>query len=244
MIPKRLHYVWVGGPLPERYRANLEGWRRLNPGWEVVGWDENNIDFSHPLLAEAYRNRKWSKVSDIARLRAVLEQGGVYLDTDFTVVRPLDPVLRHRCFFAFQGAAKRSDMVANGCFGAEAGHWFVREALEAVLRLRTIPFNLERPTRYGPKLVTRLLRAHGLAAETPEATQLRDIHIYPAPVFFPYPYQGVFTPECVRENTLAVHHWGASWKRPAPWALRRAAGLLRQLPGRQAGRRQPRTKRA
>lgn len=231
MIPKRLHYVWVGGPMPDTYRANIDGWRRVHPDWDVVAWNESNIDLSHPLLVEAYRNRKWAKVADIARLVAVREQGGVYLDTDFAVLRPLDPLLRHRCFFAFQGSEKASDLVANGCFGAEPGHWFIREALETVLRMRTVPFNLDRPTRYGPKLITRLLRSHGLAAEGPEGATVRDIKICPTPVFFPYSYGGTYTPDCVRDCTLAVHQWGASWKRPKPWPVRAIQFAGKRLEG-------------
>lgn len=223
MIPKRIHHVWVGGPMPLRYRGFIEGWQRLHPGWELVCWNEDNIDFSHAPLREAYRKRRWATVSDIARLMAVQAQGGIYLDTDFRLIRPLDPLLGNACFLSFQDADKPSDLISNGCFGAVPGHWFITEALEQVLRLRELPFGLDRPTRYGPKLITRLMRRHGLRAEetdTRQAALVGDIRVLPWRVFFPYPYGAEFTPGCITEDTLGIHFWERSWSASLPLPIR------------------------
>ncbi|PWC27621.1 glycosyltransferase family 32 protein [Teichococcus aestuarii] len=225
MIPKRIHYVWVGGPMPDRYRVLVDHWRHLHPDWELVHWSERNIDFSHAPLREAYRRRQWARVSDIARLLAVHRHGGIYLDTDFKVLKPLDPLLDNQCFLSFQDSPKPSDLLANGCLGAVPGHWFIGEALEAALRLRSLPFGLDRPTRSGPKLVTRLMRRHGLRAETADVQAeawIGDIRIYPWRVFFPYPHGGEFTPDCITEDTLAVHLWERSWSASLPRHIRLA----------------------
>ena len=96
MIPKRIHYIWVGGPLPDEQRRYVDTWRQQNPDYEFILWSEQNIDFSMTLVRQAYDQKKWSKVADIVRLVAVLKHGGIYLDTDFQVYRPLEPLLRHR----------------------------------------------------------------------------------------------------------------------------------------------------
>ena len=36
MIPKRLHYVWVGGKLPDKQRAFIDTWLKTNPNFELV----------------------------------------------------------------------------------------------------------------------------------------------------------------------------------------------------------------
>jgi mannosyltransferase OCH1-like enzyme len=36
-------------------------------------------------LHDFYRARKFNKISDVIRHKAILEQGGIYLDTDFQV---------------------------------------------------------------------------------------------------------------------------------------------------------------
>lgn len=240
LIPKRLHYVWVGGPLPEERRAYLDSWRASNPDFEIVRWDEANIDLSVPALGRAYRRGQWARVADIARLVAVARQGGIYLDTDFKVFRPLTPLLGHACFYGFQLAAPSPDWVANGAFGAVPGHWFVREALARTLALREAPLGLTRPTAFGPKLVTALLREHGLARYSPEGVWVRDVFVLPTPVFYPFGWHERFTEACVTEQTLAAHFWAESEGREPSWAralpaplrlLRRARRALRRGAG-------------
>ena len=122
LIPRRLHFVWVGSKLPEKQRAFIETWRDTNPSYEIVAWSEDSIDLTIPAIATAYRRKRWATVADIVRLIAVYEQGGIYLDTDFRVYRPLDQLLTHRCFFAFQHEHHPTDWVCNGVFGAIPRH--------------------------------------------------------------------------------------------------------------------------
>jgi len=231
MIPKLLHYVWVGGDLPEKQRRYIASWTEQNPDFEVVRWSEDNIDFSIPAIREAHRKRRWSKVADIVRLVTLQRHGGIYLDTDFRVYRPLDPVLQHRCFFGFQTESHRTDWVTNSVIGAEPGHWFITEAVDRVLALKPIPFGLERPTRTGPKLVTQLLRRHGLKAYDPSGVYVRDVFLYPRTTFFPYSWTEEFTDACVGPETLAVHFWEKSWSKDVPAPIRLAQSLRAHLLG-------------
>ena len=83
-IPKIIHYCWFGGnPLPEITKLCLESWRTLLPDYEIVCWSEENFDVSLiPFVQEAYEAKKWAFVSDYARLFALYQYGGIYLDTD------------------------------------------------------------------------------------------------------------------------------------------------------------------
>ncbi len=71
MIPKLLHYVWVGGALPEAQQTYIASWRETNPDFTIICWNEQNINMSRPLLQQAYQKRQWAKVADIVRLEAV-----------------------------------------------------------------------------------------------------------------------------------------------------------------------------
>ncbi len=213
MIPKRLHYVWVGGPVPQEVARYVDSWRRHNPDYEVVHWGEHNIDTSlgGGFVGRALAERKWAKVADAVRLWAVREHGGIYLDTDVEVVKPLDPLLAHRCFFGFQLPREDPDWVCNAVFGAEPGHWFIGKALDRLLRTRG-PFGIERPTQYGPKLITKLLREEGLDRYSDDGVTVRDIAVLPTDVFYPFSWEEEFSPECVTPRTLAVHFWEKNWK--------------------------------
>jgi hypothetical protein len=240
MIPRKIHYVWVGGQMPEKQQRYLRTWKASNPDYELVCWNEENIDFSIPMIRSAHKERRWSKVADIVRLMAVHAQGGIYLDTDFQVRKPLDSVLKHPCFWSFQYRYHPTDWVSNGVFGAEPGNWFVKEALDRVLSMRPVPFGLERPTRTGPKLITSLLRDHGLRGYGDEGVQVRDIFIYPTPMFFPFGFGEEFSESCVTPETLAIHFWEHSWAKDVPLAIRFAKSIKGRLRAAVANADQPR----
>ena len=229
MIPKRLHFVWVGSELPAKQRDFIESWRQTNPEFDVVGWNEDNIDMNIPAIARAYARRRWATVADIARLIAVYQQGGIYLDTDFRVYRPLDGLLSHRCFFAFQHEQHPTDWVCNGVFGAAPGHPFIGRAMQAALKIRPSPLGLDRPTKYGPKLITRLLREEGLRHYSAAGVNVRDIFVCPKPMFFPFDYGEEFSEDCLRSETLAAHFWDRSWSKDIPAPIRWAQSLRRHI---------------
>ena len=220
MIPKRIHHVWVGSTLPEAQRRCVDTWRETNPGFDLVLWNEDNIDFSHPALRAAYEKRLWAKVADIVRLKAVAESGGFYLDTDFRLFRPLDPLLGHACVFGFQTQEASADWVANGMMAAGPGHWFIVRALERLLSMRAVPFGLDRPTRYGPKLVTRLLVEEGLRRYDSGGVRVKDVFICPTQAFFPWPFGVAFREDFVTAESYGVHLWEKSWEANLPGYIR------------------------
>jgi mannosyltransferase OCH1-like enzyme len=220
MIPKLLHYIWVGGPLPEKQRAFIATWRECNPDYEITEWNEKNIDLTPPSVAKAYARKRWATVADLTRLSIIHHHGGIYLDTDFEMRRPLDPLLRYPCFFAFQHEHHPTDWVCNGVLGAAPGHPFIGLAWKAAFRLRQGPIGLDRPTKYGPKLITKLLRAEGLRHYDPQGVQLGDVFVCPKHWFFPYAYDEEPDESRVLPETIAIHHWEGSWKKDLPAAIR------------------------
>ena len=43
---KKIHYCWFGSPVPEAVRQNVRKWKELNPDFEIIEWNESNIDVS------------------------------------------------------------------------------------------------------------------------------------------------------------------------------------------------------
>ncbi len=225
MIPKKIHYVWVGGPLPDKQRTYVDSWFAHNQHYEFVLWNESNIDFSEKFVADAYKEKKWAKVADAVRLRAVLDQGGIYLDTDVRVFKTLDPLLENPCFFGFQSRQSSTDWVGNAVFGAQPGHWFIAKVWDRLRHITTIPFRLERPTKFGPKLVTRLLREEGLRTYSDDGVLVKDIFIHPRETFFPFAFGEQFTEACVSPRTLAAHFWEKTWDKDIPRPIKIACSL-------------------
>ena len=133
MIPKKIHYCWLGNnPLPPLAKKCIATWRKYCPDYEIIRWDESNYDFStHPYMKQAFDARKWGFVPDYARLDIVHKCGGIYLDTDVELIRPLDDLLNNKCFMGFETAFS----VALGLgFGAEAGHEMLQKMIPRYIK--------------------------------------------------------------------------------------------------------------
>ena len=42
MIPKHIHYFWVGGSLPKAQQDYIASWRETNPDYQFTLWNESN----------------------------------------------------------------------------------------------------------------------------------------------------------------------------------------------------------
>ena len=98
MIPKIIHYIWFGGkPLPEKVEYCIESWKKWLPEYKFVLWNEESFDVNaYEFTRDAYAHRKFAFVSDFVRIFALATQGGVYLDTDIEIIKPLDVFLKER----------------------------------------------------------------------------------------------------------------------------------------------------
>ena len=94
-IPKIIHYCWFGkGPKPELAIKCIESWKKYCPDYEIKEWNEDNFDLNYnAYVKEAYENKKWAFVTDVVRLYALVNYGGIYMDTDVEVIKPLDEFL-------------------------------------------------------------------------------------------------------------------------------------------------------
>ena len=81
MIPKIIHYCWFGkNELPEDIKFFISTWKKYCPDYKIIEWNENNFDINQNLYCrQAYEAKKWAFVSDYARLKILLEHGGIYI---------------------------------------------------------------------------------------------------------------------------------------------------------------------
>lgn len=100
MIPKIIHYCWFGkGLIPQSQKECIKSWRKYCPDYRVICWNEQNFDVGwSPYTREAYKRKKWAFVSDVARIMALCEMGGIYMDTDVELMGSLDPYITDRAF--------------------------------------------------------------------------------------------------------------------------------------------------
>ncbi|MBI0121496.1 glycosyl transferase [Lactobacillus sp. M0398] len=127
MIPKIIHYVWVGGnPKPKNIQRCMKTWTKHLQDYQIIEWNEQNFDIhENKYVEQAYQAKKWAFVSDYIRAKAVYEMGGIYMDTDVLVLDNLHDLLGNRAFVGFEN--KENPFTA--VFGAEKGHPLIKDML-------------------------------------------------------------------------------------------------------------------
>ena len=214
MIPKVIHYCWFGGrPLPRLAERCMRSWLRLMPDAEIRRWDESNYDVACvPYTAAAARVGKWAFVSDYARLDIVYRYGGVYLDVDVELLKPLDDLLE---FDAFCGL-EHGGMVNTGlAFGAVKGSRIIGELRDGYLDRTEF--------RACPEIQTEMLERHGFRREN-RCQNISGLEIMPTEYFDPVDEFGILRPT---DQSYARHYGMSSWY-PARWRIMRRAKITLQ----------------
>lgn len=154
---------------------------------------------------------------------ALYKEGGIYLDTDVEVIRSFTPLLRHQCFVGFQQEEEHVDWVNNAILGARPGHHFLRRGMELTVKL----FEDEGELYRGPAIATAVLKQMGLGSYGLQ--EVGGVTVYPAEYFYPYPWFGKFSPDCIKDETYCVHHWAGSWLKPEPRKLLSTRRIMERL---------------
>ena len=223
MIPKIIHYCWMGGaPLPELAERCIASWKKYMPGWEYKQWDESNFDIAAaPLyVRQAYEARKFAFVSDYIRLWALEQYGGLYMDVDFLVHRPFDDLVDKYAAFAGVEGCKRQAVMMGVIASVPHGAW-VRDMLQTYqLRKFILPdgsLDLTPNTSY----FSNRLEGQGFIPDGKEKDVYVDgrffLHVFPVHYFCPV----LTTGEDVRtEKTYCEHKGLASWNTHTNWKIK------------------------
>lgn len=104
MIPKIVHYVWLGhGEKSDKIKTCIESWHKYLPDYEIIEWNEDNFDINYnDFTKQSYELKQYAFTSDVVRLWALYNYGGIYLDTDVLVYKPLDEFLSEPAFTGFE----------------------------------------------------------------------------------------------------------------------------------------------
>ena len=224
MIPKIIHYCWLSrDPLPTEARECIKSWRKYMPDWEIKLWNTDNFDVSSvPFVAEAVAARKWAFAADYIRCYAVYTEGGIYLDSDVLVRKPMDFILDHRAFSAIEyipdSIDAKAEVIARlkalsgqedllpgvqiqaAIIGAEKGHPFFKDCLDYY---RSIHFSSE--TQISPIVFAEQAFKYGFELQNKEQMLAEGFKLYDSALFCSQPY--LMKPEAV-----AVHCCNASWR--------------------------------
>lgn len=211
MIPKVIHYCWVGGaPKPRSVLYCIESWKKHCPGYEIKEWNESNYDFtSNIYMKQAYENKKWGFVPDYARLDIVYKHGGIYFDTDVELVKNIDHLLDQKAFFGFENTGNGEYYVNCGHgFGAEAGHEVIRDLRDRYDDAGFINKDGSLNMLPSPHYTTESLMKYGLIRKDQDQ-KIQDFMVFASDVFCPKNFKTGQIKKTSR--TVSIHHFTASW---------------------------------
>ena len=207
MIPKIIHYCWVGGnPLPELAQKCIASWKRFCPDYEIKEWNEKNYDFTkNRYMADAYKEKKWGFVPDYARFDIIYTYGGIYLDTDVEVIKPLDDLLQCKGILGFES---KEHVAAGLIIAGEKGLPIFEEMYKSYDAI--LFYNADGTVNLTPSPVynTDVLMKHGLIPNN-TLQEVAGITIFPTEFFCPKSIKTRLI--TTTKNTYTIHHYDGSW---------------------------------
>lgn len=156
-IGKRLHFIWVGRVIPDKYKLTVIQSKRINPDYEVILWvdftsitnsirielEQQNIivkniyqdelnrdqnDLKEEMLHLLRKNSNGGYQADIIRLYVVYMYGGIYSDIDSVWLKPLDENFTYE--FLTYRIDKHCSNFTNSFFGFAKGSYILKNLLK------------------------------------------------------------------------------------------------------------------
>lgn len=202
------------------------------PDWNIKLWNMDNFDVqSVPFVADAVAARKWAFAADYIRVYALYTEGGVYLDSDVLVRKPMDFVLNNRAFSAIEsyphlvekikrdnlldenGMKRNPDSAIHGIqiqaavLGAEKGHPFFKDCLDYYNQkhFEVGADGVPAESQISPIILASIAEKYGFRYIDCEQNLNEGLKLYSSDVICPQPY-------LMKRMAVAVHCCNASWR--------------------------------
>jgi len=236
-IPKLLHFIWFGGNVPQEYARYQVSWYMHHSQWPVIWWvdmpeqfpdapvahsweevthllesgeqfivvDVDDLSFEERPFFELAMNH--AERSDILRYRILYELGGVYLDTDFECVKPLDTLhYRFDFYIGIQPLDTITVQLGTGLIAAIPKHPILKHTLETLAQDQQYQ---QIVLKTGPIHFTKSFIAVANKYDTVDCA-------LPASYFYPCGYNEQEQPciELLKPESFAIHWWMGSWLKP------------------------------
>ena len=206
-IPKKIHQIWLGSEMPDRFKQYSETWKAFHPQWEYKLWNESNIhEIDIPNRALYNSITHIAQKSDFLRYHILRQFGGLYVDTDFECLKSFDS-LSYLDFYVGVGYPTRVELYI-GLIACVPQHPVIRRAVN-VMRVvdgtgwRGV-FNTT-GTYFFTNNFFKVVRGTD-----------KGIVALPTDYFYPFPnvknHHELNGRDYIKDRSFALHHWCVSWR--------------------------------
>jgi mannosyltransferase OCH1-like enzyme len=207
-IPRIIHYCWFGGkPLPSLAKKCLKSWKKYLPDYKVICWDENSFDvYAHPFTKEAFESKKWAFITDYVRLYVLNEVGGVYMDSDVEVIKPIDEFLINSAFSSFESPY----LIPTGLMASSKQNIWIATLLKYYNNKHFIDKDGNPELIPNTNIITQIsIDKFNLQISNSYQVLEGDVHIFPSEYFCPMNWESRKIDPT--NNSYALHHFAGSW---------------------------------
>jgi tetratricopeptide (TPR) repeat protein len=214
MIPDIVHFVWLTGPnsrdfsfinylavraahyvqCPERILMHVNEEPVGNPNWERIRPYVEIVRVEPPTTCNEFKLEYVQYQADVLRLQILLEHGGVYLDTDMLLLKPLDMLSKWDCVLS-PDTVENARSINAGIIAAQAGSSFIKRWLDA--------FEVNTTWAFGAVVLPWKLIQEDSS----------DVALATARDFLPFDWKNrsILTAEGSFGHAFCVHMWETIW---------------------------------
>ena len=205
-IPKIIHQIHIGGSeLSNQEKEWQDSWKKLNPEWEHIMWDdlkiEQDLSITYPKILKNCKN--YSEKSDILRFEILYQYGGLYVDTDFEGLKPIAALLKDEKIVLYW---QQPQKICGAFFGATKKNLDLKRLIDSLPSREKSHGNKISDCKYGPVYITEIL---GSKKGRPDGRDSPKKTVYPYLWYEAHRKSEDFSKTCPEAH--AVHHWGGSW---------------------------------
>lgn len=215
-IPKIIHQIWIGSPLPEKFEKMTESWKEKHLDWTYILWTDEEVKklkLVNQLQFDKAPNL--GAKADILRYELLERFGGVYVDIDYECIKPFDQ-LHYGC--EFYCCALGENVIANALIGCVPHHPILQICVKRIKHANIETNNFQKILEMvGPIFFTRCILDYW------SLTIDKNLKIFTPEFSFPMSssrrfdyWNGLITEaelETYRNSSaFAIHYWATSWQ--------------------------------
>lgn len=208
-IPKIIHTFWFSDKpgIPEKYLKYIDSWKKYAPDCEIKIW---TLDTYRPMakclfFEQAIEAKMWAFATDYARADVLRRYGGIYMDMDVEMLKPIEDLFFNDAYMSFESL----DRIECGSgMGAKAGHPIIEEICKDYESRPFVKEDGSLDLSTCPVRFTKVIEKHGLV-KNGGFQFVEDITVYPFEVLTGKSFDTGIIYQ--RELSYTLHHHKGSW---------------------------------